>query len=56
MGGSKSSEIAMPISHELTKIAMAVASSLPVNQSATIFVIKTLMSTPPMPATRRPEI
>ncbi len=46
----------MPIGQELMKIAMAVESSLPVNQSVTIFAINTAMSTPPTPATSRPEI
>jgi hypothetical protein len=46
----------MPIGHELTKTAMAVESSLPANQSATILVINTPISTLPTPATSRPEI
>ena len=46
----------MPAGHELTKIAIAVAISLPANQSVTIFVIKTLRMTPPAPATSRPAI
>jgi hypothetical protein len=37
-------------------MAMAVEISLPMNQSATIFVISTFMSTPPIPAMSRPEI
>src|SRR6476659_11409301 len=56
IGGNTSSEIAMPIGHELTKMAMAVESSLPANQSATILVINTPISTLPTPATSRPEI
>jgi len=42
--------------HELTKIAIAVAISLPANQSATIFVIWTLSRTPPAPPSNRPAI
>ncbi len=39
-----------------TNIAIAVAISLPANQSVTILVIWTLSSTPPAPATSRPAI
>jgi len=46
----------MPAGHELTKIAIAVAISLPANQSATIFVICTLSMTPPAPLTTLPAI
>jgi hypothetical protein len=56
MAGKASSEIAMPAGQELTKIAIAVAISLPANQSVTILVIRTLSNTPPPPATSRPAI
>ena len=46
----------MPAGHELTKIAIAVAISLPANQSVTIFVSWTLSNTPPAPAISRPAI
>src|SRR3954468_4147247 len=54
--GSANRHNAIPAGHELTKIAMAVAISLPANQSVTIFDIRTLSTTPPMPAKMRPAI
>jgi len=48
--------MATPAGHELTKIAIAVAISLPANQSVTIFDISTLSKTPPPPAISRPAI
>ncbi len=46
----------MPTGQELTNMPMAVAISLPANQSVTILDIRTLRMTPPMPANRRPPI
>ena len=52
--GSTTRARAIPSGQELTNTAIAVAISLPANQSVTIFDISTLSSTPPMPATSRP--
>ena len=54
--GNVSSDTAIPAGHELTKIAIAVAISLPANQSVSIFVSCTLRITPPIPATSRAAI
>ena len=54
--GKVKSEMAMPTGHEVTKMAIAVAISLPANQSVTIFVIMTPSKTPPPPAISRPAI
>ena len=48
--------MASPAGHELTKIAIAVAISLPANQSALILVSCTVSSTPPAPEISRPAI
>ena len=55
IAGSISSEIAIPAGHELTKIAIAVAISLPANQSVIILVIRTLSSTPPAACDQPPR-
>jgi hypothetical protein len=46
----------MPTGQELTKSAMAVATSRPANQSTSIFVITTFRTTPPIPASTRPAV
>src|SRR5947209_6291203 len=56
IAGNRNKHNAIPAGQELTKIAMAVAISLPANQSVTIFDINTLSMTPPMPAPTRPAI
>ena len=45
----------MPTGQLVTTTAMAVAISRPANQSAAILVIKTLMSTAPVPLSKRPQ-